>query len=471
MRLWLLLFFICTSAGSLLAQVVGGAGVCHVDQDPNTISDLEVQDDRTDCQVAMNTATGVMYHYDATLAIGNRWVEDSSLGPAGGHLSGAYPNPTIAEDSIGAFELDLTGVTAGTYMDIKQLTVTAQGRITAILGAQEEDATILVIDTWLGLDEISPEPGDLVFVQGHWNPGDGGSGLYQIFTTKIPGYNGAGEVQTAAGNFARLQTLEPNVTQFGAFPNTSPEQANDQLQISDALNFASASGIHRVYVPEGYYATGGFSNYIECPDSIFIRGAGIGKTVIYKKESSTETIRGIDGKYIRLEDLTFAGRSGIQFSRIVNFQGVENIFVDRCEFTMMHDNFQEGFISNDSIPTQNQQSQMLWRGASQMRVYNSEINYCQIKAAGQNGGDARGIWIENNRFYETNDFAISVVSIDNNDDPEDEETIQNVYIRDNEFMGNYGAGYIFFGADGSVVPADTTHNIFVTDNVMSRHYN
>lgn len=53
---------------------VGGAGVCHVAANPNTISDLNSQDARSECLVSIDTTNGTVYVYNATLTSGSRWV-------------------------------------------------------------------------------------------------------------------------------------------------------------------------------------------------------------------------------------------------------------------------------------------------------------------------------------------------------------------------------------------------------------
>jgi hypothetical protein len=74
-----------------------------------------------------NTTTKVLYVSDGTAWIAaGPGAGGPPSGPAGGSLAGSYPNPTLAT----------SGVTAGTYgtqYKVAQLTVTAEGRVTAVV--------------------------------------------------------------------------------------------------------------------------------------------------------------------------------------------------------------------------------------------------------------------------------------------------------------------------------------------------
>jgi hypothetical protein len=54
-------------------EIIGGSGVCHVDGDPDLSDTLEAQDSRFECQIAYDTANAVIYVYDASGTIGDRW--------------------------------------------------------------------------------------------------------------------------------------------------------------------------------------------------------------------------------------------------------------------------------------------------------------------------------------------------------------------------------------------------------------
>ncbi|WP_282782220.1 hypothetical protein [Phaeodactylibacter xiamenensis] len=55
-------------------SIVGGSGVCKTDGDPNLIAALDTIDQRVDCSTVRDTANNITYEYDASLAVGSRWV-------------------------------------------------------------------------------------------------------------------------------------------------------------------------------------------------------------------------------------------------------------------------------------------------------------------------------------------------------------------------------------------------------------
>lgn len=76
MKRFLILLFFTVLGFSASAQIRGGAGICHVQGDPNLISGTETQDIRDECFFAIDTTNDTRlwyYKYDETL--GNRWQE------------------------------------------------------------------------------------------------------------------------------------------------------------------------------------------------------------------------------------------------------------------------------------------------------------------------------------------------------------------------------------------------------------
>lgn len=56
------------------AQIVGGAGVCHVNGDPNSIADLNSQDVRSNCYFAVDTSINTrIWYYNHDSPLNNRW--------------------------------------------------------------------------------------------------------------------------------------------------------------------------------------------------------------------------------------------------------------------------------------------------------------------------------------------------------------------------------------------------------------
>ncbi|MEO0625741.1 MAG: hypothetical protein AAFY91_02055 [Bacteroidota bacterium] len=72
----LLLFSAVFLSTELQAQsVLGGAGVCAVDMDPDLIPDMQDQDQRSECLVAWDNVNQALYVYNATSASGSRWQQ------------------------------------------------------------------------------------------------------------------------------------------------------------------------------------------------------------------------------------------------------------------------------------------------------------------------------------------------------------------------------------------------------------
>jgi hypothetical protein len=67
------LFFLLSFFNLKSQSVIGGAGVCHVSGNPNSISPLTTQDLRAECLFAWDTVGKLLYVYDHTLPSSSRW--------------------------------------------------------------------------------------------------------------------------------------------------------------------------------------------------------------------------------------------------------------------------------------------------------------------------------------------------------------------------------------------------------------
>jgi len=75
-------------------SIVGGAGVCAVNANPNSISSMDTRDPKDECLRAINHNTGQTWRYDNSQIIGNRWINEiDGNGMYGG--SGTVPSSTV----------------------------------------------------------------------------------------------------------------------------------------------------------------------------------------------------------------------------------------------------------------------------------------------------------------------------------------------------------------------------------------
>jgi hypothetical protein len=97
---------------------IGGAGVCHVTANPNTVTDLIAQDSRSECLVAIDTTTGNIYFYNSTLTAGSRWVNLTFVTDTDTRLA----NPRVANDSL---KFNIINVITSTVLDSISIPVAA----------------------------------------------------------------------------------------------------------------------------------------------------------------------------------------------------------------------------------------------------------------------------------------------------------------------------------------------------------
>jgi hypothetical protein len=79
-------------------SIQGGAGVCHVNGNPNDISALDAQDIRTHCHIAIDTTNGTrIWYYKHDESVGNRWqLLDLSNTDSDTRLT----NPRVSNDTL-----------------------------------------------------------------------------------------------------------------------------------------------------------------------------------------------------------------------------------------------------------------------------------------------------------------------------------------------------------------------------------
>lgn len=74
MRNLFILFFLLISSVAYSQAIIGGAGVCHTNGDPDAIAALGTQTALNECLIAYDTLGNALYVYDGSLTVGNRWT-------------------------------------------------------------------------------------------------------------------------------------------------------------------------------------------------------------------------------------------------------------------------------------------------------------------------------------------------------------------------------------------------------------
>lgn len=74
MRNLFILFFLLISSVAYSQVIIGGAGVCHTNGDPDAITALGTQTALNECLIAYDTLGNALYVYDGSLTVGNRWT-------------------------------------------------------------------------------------------------------------------------------------------------------------------------------------------------------------------------------------------------------------------------------------------------------------------------------------------------------------------------------------------------------------
>lgn len=130
MRNLFILFILMLMASSSYAQILGGAGVCHTNGDPDGITALQTQDVRAECLVAWDTANNALYVYEYDKTVNNRWTQVP--------LSQVTDTDTRVDSiSVDATNLILhirdmkTGVMTGTTRTIPLISVAPVRNVTA----------------------------------------------------------------------------------------------------------------------------------------------------------------------------------------------------------------------------------------------------------------------------------------------------------------------------------------------------
>lgn len=89
-----LIFLLLFVSLNSFAQIVGGAGICNVNSDPNTINSIKCSASNQTCKICFNSNSNTFYYYNDTYACGSKWVT-LSLSGADGVVTGANFNNNL----------------------------------------------------------------------------------------------------------------------------------------------------------------------------------------------------------------------------------------------------------------------------------------------------------------------------------------------------------------------------------------
>lgn len=222
-------------------SIVGGAGVCAVDQDPDNITAMQTQDERFECLVAWDNTNQALYVYDDGATVGNRWTSvplstvtdtdtrlDNPRVTAGNLVFDLYDETTdtdIGDISVPVADIaPIQNVAAGTGISVNIVGGTATVTNTAPANSTDElqnltasfpNATTANVNLSNGGGSISIVEGTSINVQ------DDGSGNVEIINTapdQTVGLTGGTGI-TVSGTY-------PNFT----VSNSSPGNGTDELQ-------------------------------------------------------------------------------------------------------------------------------------------------------------------------------------------------------------------------------------------------
>lgn len=218
------------------------------------------------------------------------------------------------------------------------------------------------------LDMEPPEEGQLVYVEGFHEPGDGGGGdfAYRLEHEEShdggmiidPGAPDPGEdihaylewdSDPAAGHWFRMADDDSmiNARWYGA---RGDGNQNDQVPLDRAKSYLSSRDMRgALYMPEGYYHV----RVLRLSPGIDVRGDGIGKTLLHGPGTPTPLVQsggekldaevtnltftkpeGDDWRLVRLRGVNHVAFRHVQFrGGVVEFRDSSDIVIDHCVFT------------------------------------------------------------------------------------------------------------------------------------------
>lgn len=192
MRKVILLGIFALTFWSLKAQtIVGGAGVCHVDQDPDNITAMQTQDERGDCLIAWDNVNQALYVYDAGQTITNRWtavplsaVTDTDL---------RLDNPTVNGANL---EFDVYDVQGTAIVGTESVAVIDIAPVQSIVAG-----TGISVNNVAGAVTVTNDSPDQTVTLGAGSTGVTIGGVYPAFTVSVDDQSITNEAQTATVAF------------------------------------------------------------------------------------------------------------------------------------------------------------------------------------------------------------------------------------------------------------------------------